>query len=343
MVTIEQNKDLTDLHTFGVPWKSRFFVDIRDSVDLHAALDMVRDQSLKLFVLGGGSNILPTETFSGLVIHNGIMNRSVVAQDDTSITLDVGAGENWHDTVIWCTEHGYHGIENLALIPGTVGGAVVQNIGAYDVDISRYVVSVHTVDLQTGEERVFGHGDCDFGYRYSYFKSHTGDYCVTSVRIRLSLQFVPVLTYGVLKDYASINPHMTAEQLVTEIIRIRETKLPDWHTIGTAGSFFSNPRLDEKQLRTLSRKYPNMPVFDNYGTGKNTVPAGWLIEYSRLDRTVRDNFLYTKHALIVVNIYKGQSGMPIKYGKQVHHASKMIANRVEKDFGLRLEPEVLIL
>jgi len=339
---IEQNKQLRYLHTFAVPWRAQFFVSVTDTTQLHDALEIARGQSQQIFVLGGGSNILPTDTFKGWVLANRISGRSVVSDSDEEIVLHVGAGESWHDLVLWCAEHQYHGLENMALIPGTVGGAVVQNIGAYDSEISEMVTQVHTTNTETLESVAMAKEDCQFEYRNSLFKKNPGKYVVTGVELILSKSFTPVLSYEPLKKLQK-KDDLTVMDVVQEVIAIRQAKLPNWNIVGTAGSFFGNPRVEEKVVRRLSKKHKDMPVFTDKQTGEKIIPAGWLIENSKLDKKVRAEFLYPKHALVLVNNMKGSTDIPQKYGKQIYHASKMIVNRVEKDFGVTLEREVLIV
>lgn len=339
---IEQNKQLRERNTFGVPWRAQFFVSITDTTQLHDVLEIARGQLYDIFILGGGSNILPTKTFHGLVIANNISGRSVINETDSEIVIEFGAGELWHDTVLWCVEHGYHGLENMALIPGTVGGAVVQNIGAYDSEISQSIVSVNVVNTETLESNTLQNNDCDFRYRNSIFKSNPGKYVVTSIQLRLFKKFTPVLSYEPLRKLQN-KPDLTATAVVSEIIAIRQSKLPDWNVIGTAGSFFGNPRVDEKIVRRLSKKHKNMPAFTDKQTGQKIIPAGWLIEHSKLDKKIREKFLYPKHALVLINNKKHDPKISDKYGKEIYHTSKMIINRVEKDFGITLEREVLIV
>ena len=340
---IQAHKNLQDLHTFGVPWKADVFCAVDNVENAVKTVLYAIEQKMDMLVLGGGSNILPTENFKGLVIKNEICGRTVTDENDQTITVDVGAGEVWHDLVLWCTEHGYYGLENLALIPGTVGGAVVQNIGAYDVDLSRFVDAVECVNLVSGEVVDMSRRECEFEYRNSVFKKNPGTWMVTTVTLELPKTFVPVLTYKSLQDkLGSPTSQFTAKEVMEAVIGIRESKLPDPNVVGTAGSFFGNPKVDEKILKKLKSKYPDMPVFQNYGTDEHTIPAGWLIDNCRLDKKIRSDFLYDQHALVVVNKLKG-GDVPLKYGKQIHHAAKMIMNRVEKDFGIRLSPEVVVI
>jgi len=216
---IEQNKQLRDLHTFGVPWRAQFFVSVTDTTQLHDALQIARGQSQQIFVLGGGSNILPTETYKGLVIANCISGRSVISDSEEEIVLHIGAGESWHDTVVWCTEHGYYGLENMALIPGTVGGAVVQNIGAYDVEISQVIRGVHAVHIDTQESDFIENKECRFEYRNSLFKKNIGAYVVVGVELCLSKTFTPVLSYEPLKKLQSKSIKICQFLLINKRVR----------------------------------------------------------------------------------------------------------------------------
>jgi len=334
---IQQNKDLTNEHTFGVPWKGSFFVAIKDEKQI---MEVIEQRATKdVLVLGGGSNILPTKKFKGIVMQNKIKGKEVTGEGKTFFDIRVGAGENWHAFVLYAIRKDMFGLENLSLIPGTVGGALVQNIGAYDVEISQYVQFVEALDLKTGEKRVFKKNEMDLSYRHSIFK-HSGKYIVTHVTLRLSKKFRPVLTYKPLQKLQE-KKDLNAKEVSREVMKVRMSKLPDWNIIGTAGSFFANPRVSQSVVKKLQKNYPDMPVFYNYGSKKATIPGGWLMEHASLSLKDRKEFLYHKHSLIVVNNEKGENPSQGK-GKRIRNFIEKAIKTVENDFGITLKPEVKI-
>lgn len=340
-MNIIKSADLTDKHTFGVPWAADFYIELKKAEQITEILQ--NKGAKKLFVLGGGSNILPTKKMKGIVIHNQIKGKEVIKEYKTHIFLRVGAGENWHSIVLFCIRNQYYGFENLTLIPGTVGGAVVQNIGAYDVEISRFVHEVEVYSLSTGEKKMFKGKECCFEYRNSIFK-YSDEWIVTHVTFKLPKVFKPMLTYKPLQHLKDVykKDNLTAKRVSQEVAKIRKSKLPDWNIIGTAGSFFANPRVNTKTVQRLQKNYPDMPVFYNYGSEMATIPAGWLIEHSSIPPQDRIEFLYHKHALIVINNQKNMT-MPANKGARIKNFVAKVARTVERDFGITLNPEVKIL
>ncbi len=339
-LAIQKNVSLQDRHTFGLPWKSRFFVELEKEEQIAGLLNFAKSKELPVLILGGGSNMLPTETYKGLVIQNKLTGREVIKETKTFSLLQVAAGEDWHKLVLWTIKNEMFGLENMSLIPGTVGGAVVQNIGAYDVDIQRFIYSVTAYSLNTGKKKVFTRDECKFEYRNSIFKS-SDLWVVTSVILKLSKKFKPVLTYKPLQILQSSTSELTAKEVSREVIKIRRSKLPDWNRVGTAGSFFANPRVSKTKARRLQKLYPEMPLFYNYGSTKATIPAGWLIEHSSLSEKNRKEFLYHKHALIIVNKEKG-GDVSITKGKRTVAVVERIQSKVSQGFGIDLRPEVRI-
>lgn len=337
--TFQEHVSLQEKHTFGLPWQSAFYVEVGTEDEVVAVVGEAHNRNLDMLVLGGGSNILPTKVFDGLVIKNNILGIRVVDEDDDFVTVQVGAGEDWHRFVCHAIENGWYGLENLSLIPGTVGGAAVQNIGAYDVDIARFVESVDAYHVRTAEKRSFSASGCTFEYRNSLFKK-TDEWFVTSVTLRLPKTFSPVVTYKPLQNLSQ-RPDLSAQDVANEVIRIRESKLPNWHVVGTAGSFFGNPRISEQKADQLKQLHSDIPLFNNYGSDEITVPAGWLIEHSSLSTDLRAEFLYPKHALVVVNRYKGGS-VPENHGQAIKEFIQNIQQIVANEFGIDLHPEVRI-
>lgn len=336
---IHKETDLTDVHTFGVPWQTRYFVSVSKEKELPELVLFTKEKKLNIFVLGGGSNILPTKKFNGIVIQNSILGVDIVRETKTHTYISVGAGENWDALVRLTIKHGYPGFENLSLIPGTVGGAVVQNIGAYDVDIARFVASVDAYSLKTGTHKKFLQKECSFKYRSSVFKDNNR-WIVTRVVYKLPKKFVPVLTYKGLQHLVGqtkLTPKIVAKTVVAE----RNKKLPNPNVVGTAGSFFKNPRVSKTAAAKIQKEFPNVPLFKNYGSKNFTIPAGWLIQES-IDAKTKKDFLYPKHNLVVVNTQKGNPQNP-KRGAEINRATQKIQRAVYKKFGIQLVPEVIIL
>lgn len=337
---IQKNASLTDKHTFGLPWKSRFFVELNKESEFSEALLFAREKELPILVLGGGSNLFPTKTYQGLVIQNNLKGKETIKETKNHVWVRVSTGEDWHKLVLWSMRNNYFGLENLSFIPGTVGGAVVQNIGAYDVDVQRFITQVSAVSLKTGKEKVFTHRECRFDYRNSIFKS-SDKWFVTDVTLKLSKNFKPVLSYKPLRELSNSKKELSAQEISQTVIKIRKSKLPDWKKIGTAGSFFGNPRVAKALVKKLQKTHPDIPVFYNYDSNKATVPAGWLIQYSSLRQKDRDEFLYPKHSLIVINKYKGNN-IPDKQAQKTKRFIEKVITTVEKDFEVTLVPEVRI-
>ena len=339
-MNIQKNVSLKDKHTFGLPWKSRFFCELKKEKELPELLAFAKEKELPVLVLGGGSNMLPTKKYQGLVIQNRTKGKKIIKETKSHVWLEVFSGEDWHKLVLWTIKKEMFGLENMSLIPGTVGGAVVQNIGAYDVDIQRFVESVRGYSLKTGKKKVFTQAGCKFDYRNSIFKSSDA-WFVTSVTLKLSKKFKPVLTYKPLQGLKNETANLTAKRVSQEVIKIRRSKLPDWNKIGTSGSFFANPRVSKTKAKQLQKFYPDIPVFFNYGSKRATIPAGWLVQHSSLSEKNRKEFLYHKHALIVVNYEKG-GDVSITKGKRTLAVVERIQTKVHQEFGIILKPEVRI-
>lgn len=288
------------------------------------------------FILGGGSNILLTKDIEALVIHPGIRGISTIEENEETVVLAVGAGEVWHDFVMHCVGKGYGGVENLSLIPGTVGAAPMQNIGAYGVEIKSVIESVEAVDIESGEKRVFSNAECEFGYRESIFKKALKHkYVITGATFKLSKKPVLNAAYGdvqkTLQEMGAENP--TIRDISEAIMQIRRSKLPDPAEIGNAGSFFKNPEIPVAQFAQLRENFPEVP---GYPVDAETVkvPAGWLIERVGW-KGYREGEIgvHARQALVLVN-YGGGTGAAIKA------LSEKIQESVAGKFGIRLNAEV---
>lgn len=333
---VQSNVSLRDLNTFGLDADARFFINVRSVEELTAILRDPEWKNFPKFILGGGSNILLTKDIDALVIHPDIKGITIVEETEETVVLEVGAGEVWHDFVMHCVDKGYGGVENLSLIPGTVGAAPLQNIGAYGVEIRSVIVSVEAVDIETGEIRVFSNAECEFGYRESVFKKALKNkYVITGAIFRLSKQPVLNAAYGdvqkTLQEMGADNP--TIRDISAAIMQIRRSKLPDPAEIGNAGSFFKNPEIPVAQFASLREMHPEVP---GYPVDAETVkvPAGWLIEKAGW-KGYREGAIgvHARQALVLVN-YGGGTGAEIKA------LSEKIQASVAEKFGIRLNAEV---
>ena len=336
--TVQTNVDLSPYNTLQVAAKARKFVQVTSSEQLVTLLRTI-DTKLPVFVLGGGSNVLFIDDFDGLVIQMAITGKEVVRKDDTHVWLKIGAGENWHKTVRYCVEKGWGGIENLSLIPGTVGAAPIQNIGAYGVELEEVFDSLTAIMLETGEERIFKKKDCRFGYRDSVFKQGLkGKLVVTDVTLKLSKNPVINTSYGAIrqkiKDKKLASP--TIKDVSDVVIEIRNSKLPDPATLANAGSFFKNPVIDDSLFHQLQKKYPNVPGYP-MDENQTKVPAGWLIEQAGWKgRKVGPVGTYRQQALVIVN-HGGATG------GQIWALAQKIRHSVEENFDITLAPEVNVV
>lgn len=333
---IQQNISLRNLNTFGLESRARFFVEPKSVRELVNILTEDEWKSFPKLILGGGSNVLFTKDIDSLVIHPDIKGIEKIKENEEHIWLHVGAGEVWHDLVMYCVEQGYAGIENLSLIPGTVGAAPMQNIGAYGVEIKQVIESVETVSIGSGEMREFNWEACQFGYRESIFKKELKDqYVITGAVFRLDKKPSFNIEYGDIKNTLSEMKveNLTIRAVSDAIIRIRKSKLPDPAVIGNAGSFFKNPEIAKSQFEILKNSFSNMP---GYPTTKDRVkvPAGWLIEQAGW-KGYREGSIgvHERQALVLVN-YGGGSGEAIKA------LSQKIQDSVGNKFGIHLTAEV---
>ena len=310
------------------------------STEQLAELVPVLVNSDKRLILGGGSNVLLRNDFQGLVVLNQLKGIRIIDDNTDSVVLEVGAGENWHAFVCWTIENKYYGLENLSLIPGTVGASPIQNIGAYGVEIDEYIDSLSVIDLKSSERLCFQKHDCQFDYRNSIFKQRLDRYLITSVRFRLSKQFYACLAYSGIQEKlleADISPDTaSAKQISNAVCELRSQKLPDPALIGNAGSFFKNPIVTLQTYSSLQAQFSDIPM---YPIGENNckIPAAWLIDQCEFKGfRVGDAGVYKNHALVLVN--HGRAS-----GEQIWQLARTIQDAVEKFCGIILVPEPRIL
>lgn len=316
---------------------AREFITIESKKDLIAALNT---NPSNMLILGGGSNILLTKDVDALVLHINIKGIKVVSNSENNVRVEVAAGENWHEFVSWCLDKNYGGVENLSLIPGNVGTAPIQNIGAYGVELKDSFVSCQALDVDTKELRTFTKKDCNFGYRNSVFKEELkGQYIITSVIFELSShQHITKTNYGAieaeLKKNGVVNP--TIQDISTAVISIRNSKLPNPKVLGNSGSFFKNPVIAHSKFEIIKEQFPDIP---HYIVSDATVkiPAGWLIETAGFKGKKFGSYgVHDKQALVLVN-YGNASG------KDLLQLSIQIQEAILIIFGIHLESEVNIL
>lgn len=338
--TIHENIDLQSFNTFGIHATAHYFTTIRTLEDITFLLNDTHWKGFSKFILGGGSNILFTEDYEGLIIKNEIMGIECIAEDTDFVWLKVGAGENWHSFVLYCIEQGYAGVENLSLIPGTVGAAPIQNIGAYGVELKDIFHNLEAVRIEDGNVAIFNHKECQFAYRDSIFKkTHRNQYIIANITLRLSKKPMFNLTYGAIKEVLhAMDPNkLTLKAVSDAVIQIRRSKLPDPKFIGNAGSFFKNPIISHNEFLQLQRNYSNIPFFSEDSLDLVKVPAGWLIEQCGWKgKRVGDIGVYDKQALVIVNYGRGT-------GAAIQELAQKIQESVYERFGLRLIPEVNII
>lgn len=338
-MTVFENYSLKMLNTFGLETKARFYVEVHTIDELKNVLLTHSYKSMPKLILGGGSNILFTKDFEGLVIKNSIKGIEKMREDGESVWVKVGAGESWHDFVMHCLEKGWHGVENLSLIYGTVGAAPMQNIGAYGVELSEVFDLLIAVDMETSNQQFFTNADCKFGYRDSVFKNELkGKYVIAEVIFQLSKRPKLNISYGAIQQVlAEMRVNQPTAQAVSDaVIRIRKSKLPNPEQVGNAGSFFKNPEISKSLFENLKEEYPNMPSYPA-GDERVKVPAGWLIEQCGWrGKRVGNTGAHKDQALVLVN-YGNATGSEIK------RLAEEIQTSVFDKFDIMLETEVNVI
>ncbi len=338
-VNIERNKSLKALNTFGVEARAAVYVAVRSTEDILEALSQTRIAPTPVLMLGGGSNLLLTGDIDGWVIHLCNKGITVVHEGDETCTVRVAAGEVWDDFIGFCLGRNLYGVENLVAIPGSVGAAPVQNIGAYGMEVKETITEVEMVMLRNGELRTLDNAACAFGYRTSIFKTKLkGEAVITSVTFTLKKKGILNLTYGGIKDALAakgiVEPGLGD---VADIIRsIRAVKLPDPKVTGNAGSFFRNPSVPAQLFADLQDQHPEIPSYPQ-SDGTIKLAAGWLIEQCGLKGYRLGNAaVHDRQSLVLVNCGNAT-------GQDILALAHHIIEKVEQKFRIRLDPEVNIL
>ncbi len=334
---ITQNRSLQNLHSFGSNEIANYFATIDSIEAIEKSIQWAKEKNTPYLILGAGSNILFTKTFEGLVLKMEIMGIKKLKETATEVILEVGAGENWHHFVSYCVQKGWGGVENLSLIPGTVGAAPIQNIGAYGVEAKDSIASVTAYDTQSAQFITLQNSDCAFAYRTSLFKKNTSRYIISSVQFVLQKQPIFRTEYGAIKEvlHQKNNKQPSLEAISNAVIQIRSEKLPDPKKLGNAGSFFKNPTITKDLFEVLVAKYPKMiayPITDD--TYK--IAAGWLIEACGWKGIQKGSVgCYEKQSLVIVHYNNGP-------GIEIYNFSEEIIQSVLAKFEILLEREVVI-
>ena len=350
-----KDASLRAYNSFQLESRAQWLQHIDSEASLQSALNWAKTQDLPITVLGQGSNSILQAAIPGLTLINRIAGREILSDTEESVVVKIGAGEDWHETVLWCHEHGFYGLENLALIPGSVGAAPVQNIGAYGVELSELLVRVHAIDRHSGESVVLSNAECEFSYRDSLFKRLEGrDFIITAIELELRRAEELRVTYPALVAYLDTQlgerleadesnpedkrslPQASHREVLHAVIEIRRSKLPDPALIPNVGSFFKNPVLLTAAMEALQIKHPDMPVFEVDET-HSKIPAGWLIDsLGWRGKTLGGVGVHQHHALVLVN--RGALS-----AEAVMTLAEEIQQSVRDTFGIDLvmEPAVL--
>ena len=336
-LSIADYTDLRELNTLRLPARARWYCEPRSCADLLTALDFARERALRTLVLGGGSNVVLRGEFPGLVLRIGLRGEELLEQSAARVVVRVAAGEAWHDFVLSAHARGWYGLENLALIPGTVGAAPIQNIGAYGVELARFVREVTVVDRASGQQHVIDRAGCEFRYRDSVFKRAAAERLViTDVTFDLPQGEAPCVSYAALAAELPDAARATPAQLLEAVMRLRRQKLPDPALLPNAGSFFKNPVVSAEQCRDIIGRDPHI-VHYPLADGSCKLAAGWMIEACGWKgKCVGRAGVYDRQALVLVNRggATGAEGVTL---------ARAIQESVYGRFGIRLEPEPVVV
>ncbi|UYQ91619.1 UDP-N-acetylmuramate dehydrogenase [Chitinophaga horti] len=338
-MTIAQNVSLKPYNTFGLDAKARYFAAFDSKEALREILESNEWKNVPRMILGGGSNVLLTKDFDGLVLKNEIKGIHAVREDEDHVYVKAGAGENWHGFVQYCIQHNLSGLENLSLIPGNVGASPMQNIGAYGVEIKDTFYELSALHMNDHSVVNFNNAACDFGYRESVFKrQYKGQFAILSVIYKLNKKHHFNTTYGAIEQelaHMGIN-HLSLQAISQAVINIRSSKLPNPAEIGNAGSFFKNPEIEASQYESLKATFPELVAYP-LANGRYKLAAGWLIEQCGLKGYRKgDAGVHAKQALVLVN-YGGATG------QEIYDLSTHVLDTVRSKFGVSLEREVNII
>ena len=332
-MNIQTQIQLKPFNTLSLDAIASHYIKVQSQQELVDALNYARQQQLNVLILSGGSNMLLPEHIHAFVLHMDIQGIESIAEDEHSKTIRVGAGQIWHDFVLWTTENRLYGLQNLALIPGLVGASPVQNIGAYGVEVGEFIESVQVYDRQLEQFSLILASDCDFSYRHSIFKDDPNRFVITHVTFKLLKHAHLMLNYGDLKH--AVGDQKTAENLQKQVIQIRQSKLPDPKEYPNVGSFFKNPIVSQQLYDHLALSFPNLPHYPQ-AQGGVKIAAGWLIDQSGWKgKQLGMVGMFHKQALVLVNYDQAT----LADVKATYHA---VQRDVQQKFNILLEPEPVL-
>lgn len=335
---IQENIPLSSYNSFGCEANASYFCTVKRKDEIDESMSWCKHQNKPFLILGGGSNILFTNDFDGLVIKMEIKGIKLLNETSTDVLISVGAGENWHLLVKYCVQKGWGGIENLSLIPGTVGAAPIQNIGAYGVEAKDSIQKIIAYDTQSNQWITLNNEACHFDYRNSIFKQEKNRYIISEVHFLLQKQPNLRTDYGAIRDvlHKKQIKQASIQDISDAIIEIRSEKLPDPAVLGNAGSFFKNPTVSQTQFNQLKESHPNLVAFP-ISNSEYKIAAGWLIEQTGWKGKKQGPVgCYEKQALVIVNYDHAT-------GKEIFNFSESIIQSVNNKFGIQLEREVNIV
>ena len=338
MCLIKENYSLKNHNTFGIDVKAKYFATFNSEKELTKLLKSEIAQKELLFILGGGSNILLTKDFNGIVLANEIKGIEVISENDNHTTIKVGAGEIWHDFVLWSISNNLSGIENLALIPGLVGASPMQNIGAYGMEVKDVIESVDYIEIKSRKKKTIENSACNFEYRDSIFKHELKEeVIITKVIFTLSKTPLNKTTYGAIEDeLRNLKKEASPKNITEAVINIRNRKLPSPSELGISGSFFKNPIIETSQFEELKKEFSEIVGY-NVSEKKTKIAAGWLIDNAGLKGYRKgDAGIHKNQALVLVNYGKAT-------GLEIINLAKKIQKVVKEKYNIEIELEVNIL
>lgn len=334
----QKNISLRKLHTFGIDIKCKIFCRVKSETDILDLLISDEFTQNRTLILGGGSNLLFTKNYNGLIIKNEILGKSIISESENTTTVKVGAGEDWHKFVLWSIDNKLSGIENMALIPGSVGAAPMQNIGAYGVEVKNVIENVWAINIKDGKKIIFSNSDCNFEYRDSIFKNELRNkIIITHVSFNLNKTPNYNTQYGDIEsEIKNLGMSISTKSIFHAVVNIRNRKLPNPAIIGNSGSFFKNPIISNKQFKKIQKEFPEIVAY-RLSQQKIKIAAAWMIDscgwkgYRKGDAGV-----HKKQALVLVNFGNAT-------GREIISISKKIQDSVHHKFGIEIKPEVNII
>ena len=336
--SVKSDFQLKNFNTFNISAKAKYFYEFFDEISLIKTLKDKKYLNEKLLILGGGSNLLFSKDFDGIILKNSISGIKIISENKDSLIVEVGAGENWHNFVLWSVEKNLSGIENLALIPGLVGASPIQNIGAYGMEVKDTIKKVSFINIKTGSIKILKNDECNFSYRNSIFKKELKDKVViTKVTFKLSKKDLNITKYGAIKsELEALKETPSSKSICQAVINIRTRKLPDPNKLGNSGSFFKNPIISLQKFKQLQKKFPQIIGYKE-SSDKIKVAAGWLIDKAGWKGYKKRNVgVYKNQALVLIN--HGNAT-----GQEIINLAKEIQESIFKKFQIEIFPEVNII